>query len=332
MKMHVINVGQSEAILFEFSRHAILVDAGSEESADNRYETNLFDYLDDFFARRTDLNRTLHSVIVSHPHKDHTRNLVKVFNRFTVRNFVEGGGRVNASGMEDVRAARRMLAQENAAHHRIYARDVKRPSFMRVWREELRAGSDVDIRFLSAGRRCNDDNNASLVMRVEYKGKSFLLIGDAEVDDTKRRNVGCGGLIYRLLDPQAAFPDLLKVNVLKVGHHGSHNGVAEIFMEKVAPDVAVISAGLPETRSTGESAPYHAWFYGHPREEAVRKIEAKTNENRPAPVAVRTMPARFRTLNRRMVKKVFCTCWEGALVLSVNADGSVLDVAASGSN
>jgi len=86
MKAHFINVGQAESILLEFRRHAVLIDAGGEDTGDTRDRDHLLDYLDRFFARRTDLRDTLHSVVVSHPHIDHTRHLMDVLENYTVRN------------------------------------------------------------------------------------------------------------------------------------------------------------------------------------------------------------------------------------------------------
>ena len=48
MKMHVINVGQAESVLLEFPSHAILIDAGGEETFEtneqNRFRRHLVEY------------------------------------------------------------------------------------------------------------------------------------------------------------------------------------------------------------------------------------------------------------------------------------------------
>lgn len=318
MKMHVIDVGQAEAILLEFRNHAILVDAGSHKDTD---KTHLFEYLDAFFTRRTDLNQTFHSVVVSHPHIDHTRNLKAVFDRYKIQNFIEGGGPADSLGIRPVKDVRALLEQEPAAHHMIYARDVKRPSFMRAWREQLQNGSEVDIRFLSAGRRCNDENNASLVMRIEHKGKSFLLTGDAEVDDTENGNAGCGGLLYRLLNPQAAFPELLDIDVYKTGHHGSRNGTIDDVLVLATPDYAVISAGDNRTDQIADS--FSAWDHGHPNENVVRTLERRVRRDR-TPKTVTTMWSQeSNVINRSMKKAIYSTGWDGDIVFTVDAAGNL---------
>lgn len=312
MQMHVINVGQAEAILLEFPHHAILVDAGSH--LDDTRE-HFFSYLDAFFARRADLNGTLHSVVVSHPHPDHTTNLKAVFERYRVQHFIEGGDPANSG----VKAARALLAAEPAEHHIILAKDVKKASFMRAWRNELMTGSEANVRFLSAGRSCNDANNASLVMRVEYKGRSFLLLGDAEEDDKKGANVGCGGLLYRLLDKTAAFPSLLNVDVYKVAHHGARNGTIDVLLAKAKPAYVVISAG-DNTRNQS-AGNFSAWDHGHPNSDSVIRLETRTQKKREIKTVTVMSKQESPVISRSITKAIYCTGWDGDIVFSVDAAG-----------
>jgi beta-lactamase superfamily II metal-dependent hydrolase len=59
MLVHIIDVGQAESILLEFRGHALLIDAGSEDTGDNGDRDHLLTYLDAFFARRADLSNTI---------------------------------------------------------------------------------------------------------------------------------------------------------------------------------------------------------------------------------------------------------------------------------
>jgi hypothetical protein len=56
MTAHFIDVDQAHATLLEFSCGAMLIDAGSQ---DDDSSADLVNYLNTFFARRTDLTRTL---------------------------------------------------------------------------------------------------------------------------------------------------------------------------------------------------------------------------------------------------------------------------------
>src|SRR5262245_13896402 len=68
MRVHFIDVGQGASTLVEFPCAAILIDSGGETNSEYNGDDALTKYLDGFFARRTDLKKTLHSLILSHPH------------------------------------------------------------------------------------------------------------------------------------------------------------------------------------------------------------------------------------------------------------------------
>lgn len=312
MKMHVINVGQAEAIILEFENHAVLVDAGSHRSEDGEH---FLTYLEKFFDDRPDLNQTFHSVVVSHPHPDHTRNLKKVFDLYTVEHFVDGGYAPNG----DVTGVRSILADEGAVHHKAYARSVKRANFMKAWRKELKDGSNVDVRFLSAGRKCNNQNNASLVMRVEYKGRTFLLLGDAEESDKKGASLGCGGLLFRLLSETAAFPALLDVDVYKVAHHGARNGTIDQLLAKAKPMYAVISAG--DNTQDQQSGSFSAWDHGHPNADSVGRLIARVSKTRPTTTVTVMDGQESDVITRTLTKAIYSTGWDGDIVFTVTAAG-----------
>jgi competence protein ComEC len=90
----------------------------------------------------------------------------------------------------------------------------------------------------------NPGNNDSLVMRVTFSSRSFLLTGDMEA------------LVERsLLESQA----LLPADVLKVGHHGSRTSSTPDFIEAVAPRIAVVSAGYENS-------------FGHPHPDVLTRL------------------------------------------------------------
>lgn len=74
----------------------------------------------------------------------------------------------------------------------------------------------------------NLPNANSIVVRLDYGDFSMLLNGDAE-EQTE----------HRLLTKE----DDLRVKVLKIGHHGSKYATSKDFVERVKPEVAIISCG-----------------------------------------------------------------------------------------
>jgi len=90
-------------------------------------------------------------------------------------------------------------------------------------------------------------NNDSLVLRLKYGHLSMMLPGDAEKQAEKQ-----------ILAENKE--DILRADVLKVGHHGSKNSTTAEFLAAVHPRVAVISAG--------EENPY-----GHPSPELLERLQ-----------------------------------------------------------
>lgn len=333
IRAHYINVGQADSILLEFRTAAILIDAGGETTPPpnrDRDRDHLMDYLNRFFAERAassslpNLNRTLLAVIITHPHIDHTKNLMAVLDRehggFQVQNLIEGGAD-RGSGIKPLRDARQYASTHNIPVRVIKDKMITTPEGMRIFTQLMNA-SQVDLRILDGSRDCDNQNNDSIVVLARFKQASFLFTGDAEVEGGS----DCDGEIPILLDFYAN-TKLLNVDVYKVGHHGSFNATDEDLMRVLTPKISVISAGIESQHGPGG---FHAFQFGHPRTVAVDLLERFSSMTR-APVSVYSMPKVKTVVPRTMQKAVFCTCWDGDIkVFTNNPDGSTLKVTTSG--
>src|SRR5258708_30057970 len=83
-------------------------------------------------------------------------------------------------------------------------------------------------------------------MRLEFANESLLLPGDIE-RQAEHAMVSSG--------------EPLRADFLKIAHHGSKTSTTEEFLERVAPRVAVVSAG--------EANPY-----GHPHVDVLARLTA----------------------------------------------------------
>jgi competence protein ComEC len=92
-------------------------------------------------------------------------------------------------------------------------------------------------------------NNDSLVIRIRYGTRVFLLMGDLE------KNME--GVLLSGPPPLLAG---LAADVLKVGHHGSKTSTIQPFLDAVRPSVALISAGLENS-------------FGHPHPEVLERLQ-----------------------------------------------------------
>jgi competence protein ComEC len=314
-RVHFINVGQADSILVELPKAALLIDAGGEDTVDGRDADHLVGYLNEFFRRRADLNRTLHSIIVSHPHLDHTKSLMEVLNAFRVQNLFDGGENIG-SGIRPLRSARTFVRDHGGRYQAVADSRVGADGFTNAALDALRAAdADVDVRILSGSRDCANGNNDSLMVLVKYGAAKFLFTGDAEAEDDNKCTAELTHLMRKYRDN-----GLLDVDVLKVGHHGARNGMSDAWMQATSPVISVISAGVPSVAAPGE---FHAWFFGHPRERAVGQVERGTSGDR-TPVTVTTMEAvQSPRRQRQMSKAVYCTCWDGDVVINANRNGTV---------
>ena len=86
-------------------------------------------------------------------------------------------------------------------------------------------------------------NNDSVVLRLSFGQRTFLLTGDAEAD-AERALVASG--------------DTLRCDALKVAHHGSRTSSIQAFVSATSPALAVVSVG--------QDSPY-----GHPSPEVLAR-------------------------------------------------------------
>ena len=85
------------------------------------------------------------------------------------------------------------------------------------------------------------DNNSSLVIEFTYNNTTYLFMGDAETEVENSRSWN-------------------KVNVLKVGHHGSNSSSSTKFLEQVNPEYSIIEVGKNNS-------------YNLPSDKAIRRLE-----------------------------------------------------------
>lgn len=88
----------------------------------------------------------------------------------------------------------------------------------------------------------DDQNDLSLMVRVEYGAFSAVLTGDSGIDE-----------LNSLIQAGRAAP----ATVLKAAHHGARDGVTPLWLFRLHPPVVVISVGEGN-------------MYGHPSPAAMR--------------------------------------------------------------
>lgn len=209
--VEALDVGQGDAFLLRWARHAVLVDGGGPFDLDARDfgRTRLLPKLLDRGVTRLD------AALLTHPHPDHAIGLFAVLEEIPVGVLWRSDGQDEGDLFRDLeRVARRRAVP------------------VRV----LRTGDGIAVEggrwtiLHSGGPRPKKDatNNQSVVALFERDGRRALLTGDAG---------------------EAAESELLRsgrplsADLLKVGHHGSRGSTTPAFLAAVSPRIALVSCG-----------------------------------------------------------------------------------------
>lgn len=155
-------------------------------------------------------------LVVSHADADHINGLPALLERFSI------GGVVHSPVLEREEAGRQLVAMLD--RRRIPRRVVRAGE-----RVEVGEGNVLEVLWPMAWSlrlRPNDQNENSLVLRVEHAGRRVLLGGDIQ-------QVGATALLHSGVD--------LRADVLLVPHHGCALANAEQFARAVRPAYALCS-------------------------------------------------------------------------------------------
>ena len=228
LELHVLDVGQGDAIAVRTPRGRwIAVDAGGGPPGIDHGRRTVAPYL-------RQRGGELVAFILSHPHLDHVGGAPALIGLLRPRFYYDGAF---VGGTEAYRAS-----LESAAVHRVQWRRVHPGDTLRI--------DDVTFRFLAPDSAwtagLDDANLASTIVRVEYGAIAMLLVGDSEKAEEE----------WLLAHTR---PELLRADILKVGHHGSRTSSSPALLDAVAPRVAVVSVGRRNR-------------YGHPAPDVLEEF------------------------------------------------------------
>lgn len=222
LQFHFIDVGQGDSSLIITPKgKTILIDAGDEAHA-----KKVVSYVREQGIEKLDL------VIATHPDADHIGGMDKVIKNFDIDVFA----------MPDVSAKTNQYKQ---IQRELKAKKMKATRLYQG--DEVQIDDDIDFEILSPvkGKKYDDTNEYSIVAKIVYKDTSFILMGDATMENE--------------VDIINNVPDI-DIDVLKLGHHGSSTSSSDYFITKTSPNIAIISCGKNNK-------------YGHPHQEVMRVLK-----------------------------------------------------------
>lgn len=220
LKVYFLDVGQGDSIV-------IIASTGEVVMIDSGPDENLIlGKLRELKVSHIDL------LIATHPHADHISGMDRIIEKYKPRAFLDIGIPHTTRAYEKL-----ILAVKKSSVK--YYQATERKINLSPMRFNVLPPADP---FIENSRL----NNNSAVIRLDYGEVSFLFTGDIENE--------------REIQLLRKARDQLKVDILKVPHHGSLKGNSDDFIQAVSPKIAIISCGKDNQ-------------YGYPHLETINTLE-----------------------------------------------------------
>jgi len=225
LKVVFLDVGQGDAIYIEAPNgKQMLIDGGP----DAKLLSSLAKVMP--FA-----DRSIDVIVATHPDSDHIGGFPLLLDNYKVTSIIENG----ASSSSEVYAS---LEEKNQK------KKINKIIAHRGMHIILDAEKNIYFDILFPDRNVNnlESNEGSIVGKLVYNNESFMFTGDAP-------------FFTENLIEWNENDNTLKADVLKLGHHGSRTSSSLLWLEKINPEVAIISVDKNNK-------------YGHPHKELIDRL------------------------------------------------------------
>lgn len=234
LHIYFCDVGQGDAVLIKTPQgRKILVDGGPGDQVLKCLSEAL-----PFYDHDLDL------VILTHPHADHLGGLIEVLRTYQIKKLIFQQVPYESADYQEFVD---LVREKKLPVWEVVAGDIlalDQQSRAEVWyplsKEEIEV---LDTPFDPYDGE--DVNDSSIVFRLVCGGFETLLTGDAPE------------AVQKLLLQQGT---VKPSDVLKVAHQGAEDGLDKNFLEKVSPELTVISVGEKNR-------------YGHPHKETLEELK-----------------------------------------------------------
>ena len=223
LEVHFFDVGQGDSIFIEMpNKRQILIDGGPDKTVLEKLNQTMPFY-----------DQTIDLIILTHPDADHLTGLIEVLEYYQV-------GHILTSGF-----------QKDTATYQEWQRLIKEreiPLTIAQAGQNIVLQDGIVLEILWPDQSLislysNPVNNVSVVGRLVYGDIEILLTGDIE------------NKVESVLSKQE-----IQSDILKLAHHGSKTSSMQSFINKVNPEIAVISVGENNK-------------YNHPSETVLERLK-----------------------------------------------------------
>jgi competence protein ComEC len=218
LKLTFIDVGKGDSILIEFPKgKKMLIDGGG--LYEDRFDMGKNVIAPLLWRKKA---RKIDTLVLTHPDPDHLKGLNFIASQFSIGQFWDNGFETKSEPYLQLKETLRQKCiktqslNEESPSQSIHGVElsVLNPPARNDMQRKVQNPSDL--------------NNASLVLKLQFKNVSVLLAGDIGKE--------AEGLMLR-----KGFP--LKADIMKVPHHGSSSSSSPPFLDSVKPTYAILSVG-----------------------------------------------------------------------------------------
>ena len=230
--INMLDIGQGDCFVINDGNNDIYISDCGSTTVQNVGKTRLLPFLKSKGWGKVD------TIFISHMDKDHVNGVNDLLKcaEITIGRIIISASytsdKLNCAELEELKELAKM-------------RDIK--LFYMKKGDEI-VGKDISFRCIypTGEEDIEDQNEASIVMRMDYKELSMLFTGDI-----------AGSTEEKIIE--GSDKDTLDCDILKVCHHGSKNSSTDDFLKKVSPKLYLISCGLMNR-------------YGHPHRDALSRM------------------------------------------------------------
>lgn len=208
------DVGQGDSLIFQTRKQkTVMVDTGGKEvKIGNIDNHNIAKYHIIPTLKQKRITKIDH-LIITHPHADHIGELPYIVQHIRIKKLY-----INLYSYSEIELIKiKRLCKIN----NIELIDATTIQFIQL--------NNSKISFLHGDiPNSNDKNEHSIILLIEYQRYKMLLLGDVTKNNESKLMK-----IYQLP----------KIDILKVGHHGSKTSSSESFINLIKPTISIISNG-----------------------------------------------------------------------------------------
>jgi len=227
LRVVFLDVGQGDSIYIEAPNgKQMLIDAGP----DAKVLSSLAKVMP--FA-----DRSIDMIIATHSDMDHIGGFPLLLNNYKVTSVIENG----ATSDSDIYSTFEEIISKDKINKIIAHRG------MHIILDDEK-NIYFDILFPDRDVSNLDSNDGSIVGKLVYGENSFMFTGDANLYTENQIEWN-------------ESEETLESDVLKLGHHGSKTSSSILWLEKIKPSIAIVSAGKNNK-------------YGHPDEETIGRLKS----------------------------------------------------------